>query len=122
MLLLVAFAVAALILSALGVYGVLSSSVNQRQGELGIGATQNDVRRLVIRQGLTPVLAGVTIGLTAALALTRFMSSLLYGVSAADPVTMLVVSGVLTAVALLASYIPARRATKVDPMVALRYE
>jgi putative ABC transport system permease protein len=120
------FAGLALVLSGLGIYSVLSYSVSQRTREIGVrvalGAERRDVVRLVVRQGFRLTLSGVVIGFLGAIGLTRFLSSLLYDVKPNDSLTFIIVSIILTGVALLACYIPAQRATKVDPMVALRYE
>jgi putative ABC transport system permease protein len=125
-LLLTLFATVALILTAVGLYGLVSYSVAQRTREIGIrialGARIVDVLKLIVKGGLALALTGVGLGLAGALALTRFIASLLFGVSATDAATFITVSVVLLAVTLLACYLPARRATRVDPLVALRYE
>jgi ABC-type antimicrobial peptide transport system permease subunit len=116
----------ALALGIIGIYGVISYSVSQRRREFGIrvalGAHPGRLLKMVLRQGAKMALAGVVIGFGGAFALTRLMTSLLFGVAARDPATFVAVAALLVLVVLLACYLPARRAMKVDPIVALRYE
>jgi len=120
------FAAIALLLAAIGIAGVLATSVSRRTQEIGVrlalGAQRGDLLRMVVRQGMVLAMSGLLMGLAAALLLTRWLSSMLFQVTPRDPVTFGGVALILVSVALLACYIPARRATRVDPIVALRYE
>lgn len=125
-LLLTVFASIAVLLAAIGIYGVISYSVEQRTREIGIraalGASRGDLLRLILRGGMLMAGIGLVLGFGGAIGLTRLLANLLFGVGERDPMTIAAVAAILACVALLACYIPARRATKVDPMVALRYE
>jgi putative ABC transport system permease protein len=120
------FAGVALLLAAIGIYGVISYSVTQRIHELGIraalGASRGGLLALVIRRGMAQAMGGLALGLAGSLAVTRLLSSLLFGVSPRDPGTLIAAAAILTVVAFMASYIPARRAANVDPLVALRQD
>jgi ABC-type antimicrobial peptide transport system permease subunit len=120
------FAALALVLGAVGIYGVVSYSVTQRRPEIGmrmaLGAQRQDILRLIVGHGARLALIGVAIGIGGAFALTRLIRTMLFGVSITDPLTFLAVAMVLTTVALAACYIPARRAIRIDPIVALRHE
>jgi putative ABC transport system permease protein len=124
--LLVIFATVALLLAGIGIYGVLSYSVAQRTQELGIraalGATERNLLQLVLSRGVVLTVIGLVLGVAGSLGLTRLMASLLYGVGARDPATMMAVAALLAIVAVIACYVPARRATKIDPLAALRSE
>jgi putative ABC transport system permease protein len=126
MIMLAAFAGLALLLASLGIYGVLAYFVTQHTNEIGVrialGANRRNILALVLKKGMGLTLLGIAIGLATSFAFTRLMSSLLFGVKSSDPVTFTVVPLLLVVVALLACWVPARRATKVDPMIALRYE
>jgi len=126
MIVLAIFAAVALLLAAVGIYGIIAFTVAQRTNEIGIrvamGAQRGDVLRLVLGQGGRLIFLGVALGVVAGLLITRLMSGLLFGISATDPSTFAGVALLLAAVALLACYMPARRAMHVDPLVALRYE
>ncbi len=120
------FAAMALVLAAIGIFGVISHSVSQRTREIGIrvalGAQSKDVLKQVLQEGARLAAVGLALGLAGSLAATRLIATLLFGVKPADPLTFVVVAVILASVTLAASYIPARRATRVDPTVALRYE
>ena len=120
------FAAVALVLAGIGIYGVISYNVAQRTREMGIraalGATERSLLRLILDRGVRLTLIGIAIGVAGAIALTRLMAAILFGVGARDPLTMVSVGVILAGVAIIASYVPARRATRVDPVVALRYE
>jgi macrolide transport system ATP-binding/permease protein len=122
--LLSAFGLLALGLASLGLYGILAYAVNQRKREIGLrmalGASRQSVLRLILKQGMSLVLTGVLMGLTAAFVVGRLLNRMLYGVNAADPVSLIGAASILSGVALLACYLPARRAARVDPLVALR--
>jgi putative ABC transport system permease protein len=124
--LLATFAALALLLAGVGIYGVLAYSVTERTHEIGLrmalGASSRDVLRMVMGNSARLIAAGLALGLGAALAVTRLMTSLLFQVSATDPLTYAGIAALLSAIALIASYLPARRAARVDPMVALRYD
>jgi putative ABC transport system permease protein len=124
--LLVSFAVTALLLTMIGIFGVVSYSVRQRTHEIGVrmalGAGASQVRKLIVAQGMRAVMVGVGIGLVGAFLLTRLLSGMLFGVEPWDPLTFAAVVALLMSVALLATYLPARRATRMDPMIALRAE
>src|SRR5262245_62050929 len=121
-----AFAGLALVIATVGIYGVISYAVSQRTHEIGIrmalGAQASDVLRMALWRGMSLTIVGVALGLAAALVLTRVMKNVLFEVSATDPVTFALIALLLIAVALIASYIPARRATKVDPLLAIRHD
>ena len=126
MFLLTVFSGLALLLAAVGIYGVISYSVLQQSHEIGIrmalGAGKGDVLKMVVGQGMLLAVFGVAVGLILAFVLSRFLASMVFGVSALDPATFMGVTLLLSAVAFLATYIPAKRATRIDPMIALRYE
>jgi putative ABC transport system permease protein len=120
------FSIVALLLAGIGIYGVISYSVAQRTREIGIraalGASNQNLTRLLLDRGIVLTVIGLVLGVGGALALTRLMASLLFGVGARDPLSMVSMAALLAGVAVVASYVPARRATRVDPIVALRYE